>query len=87
MINSGTVDIRIDPYTHANEYSSEPVSCRVLFLLRQDMLQTPGVKLIGIPVNQQLVHYASFHVTDFVLFSCSRVRHHHDQIMLCLARR
>jgi hypothetical protein len=25
MINSGTVDIHIDPYTHTNEYSSEPL--------------------------------------------------------------
>ena len=69
MINSGTVDIHIDPYTHTNEYSSEPVVCRVLFLLLRDMLQTPEVRLIGIPVDQQLVHYASYLVTGFVLFS------------------
>ena len=25
MINSGTVDTHIDPYTHTNEYSSEPL--------------------------------------------------------------
>ena len=73
MINSGTVDIHIDPYTHTNEYSSEPVVCRVLFLLLHDMLQTPEVRLIGIPVDQQLVHYASYLVTGIVLFSCYRV--------------
>ena len=73
MINSGTVDIHINPYTHTNEYSSEPVSFCVLFLLLHDMLQTPKVRLIGIPVDQQLVHYASYLVTGFVLFSRSRV--------------
>ena len=47
MINSGTEDIHIDPYTHTNEYSSEPL----------------------VAVNQQLVHYASYLVSSFVLFS------------------
>ena len=73
MINSGTVDTHIDPYTHTNEYSSEPVVCRVLFLLLRDMLQTPEVRVIGIPVDQQLVHYASYLVTGFVLFTRFRV--------------
>jgi hypothetical protein len=73
MINSGTVDTHIDPYTHTNEYSSEPLVCRVLFLLPCDMLKTPEVRLFGIPVDQQLVHYASYLVTDFVHFSRSRV--------------
>ena len=73
MINIGAVDTHIDPYTHTNEYSSEPVVCRVLFLLLRDMLQTPEVRFIGIPMNQQLVHYSSYLVTGFVLFSRSRV--------------
>ena len=73
MINSGTVDIHIDPYTHTNGYSSEPLVDCMLFLLLRDMLQKPEVRFIGIPVNQQLVHYASFLVTGFVLFSRSRV--------------
>ena len=73
MSNSGTVDTHIDPYTHTNKYSSEPPVCRVLFLLLHDMLQTPEVRFIGIPVDQQLVHYASYLVTGFVLFSRSRV--------------
>ena len=41
----------------------------MLFLLLRDMLQKPEVRFIGIPVNQQLVHYASFLITGFVLFS------------------
>ena len=45
----------------------------MLFLLLHDMLQIPEVRLNGIPVNQQLVHYASYLVTGFVLFSRSRV--------------
>ena len=73
MINSGTVDIHIDPYTHTNEYSSEPVVAVCYSCCFDDMLQTPEVRLIGIPVNQQLVHYASYLVTGFVLFSRFRV--------------
>ena len=73
MINIGAVDTHIDPYTHTNKNSSEPVVWRVLFLLLHDMLQTPKVRLISIPVDQQLVHYASYLVTSFVLFSRSRV--------------
>ena len=73
MINSGTVDIHIDPYTHTNEYSSEPLVTMLLFLLLRDMLQKPEVRFISIPVNQQLVHYASFLIISFVLFSRSRV--------------
>jgi hypothetical protein len=73
MINSGTVDIHIDPYTHTNEYLSEPVVCRVLFLFLCDMLQTPEVRHIGLPMDQQLVHYASYLVTGFLLFSRFRV--------------
>ena len=69
MINSGTMDIHIDPYTHMNEYSSEPIVCHVLFMLLHDMLQTPKVRLIGIPMDQQFVHYDSYLVTSFVLFS------------------
>ena len=48
-------------------------SCRVLFLLLHDMLQRPEVRFTCIPVDQQLVHYASYLVTGFVLFSRFRV--------------
>ena len=44
----------------------------MLFVLLRDMLQKPEVKFICIPMNQ-LVHYASYLVTGFVLFSRSRV--------------
>ena len=49
------------------------LSCRVLFLLLRDMLQIPEVRHVGIPVDQQLVHYASYLVTGIVLFSRYRV--------------
>ena len=73
MINSGTVDIHIDPYTHTHEYSSEPLVYCMLFLLLRDMLQIPEVRFNAIPVNQQLVHHVSCLVTGFVLFYRSRV--------------
>ena len=73
MINSGTVDTHIDPYTHTNKYLSDPLVCRVLFLLLHDMIQNPEVRLVGIPMDQHVVHYASYPVTGFVLFSRLRV--------------
>ena len=45
----------------------------MLFLLLRDMLQIPEVRHVGIPVDQQLVHYASYLVTGIVLFSRYRV--------------
>ena len=41
----------------------------MLFLLIRDMLQIPEVRFTCIPVDQRLVHYASYLVTGFVLFS------------------
>ena len=73
MINSGTEDIHIDPYTHTKNYSSEPLVVVCYSCLLRDMLQIPEVRLIGIPVNQQLVHYASYLVPGIVLFSRSRI--------------
>ena len=87
MINIGAVDTHIDPYTHTNKYSSEPPDCRVLFLLLHDMLQIPEVRFIGIPVNQELVHYASYLVIGLFSFLVPAFRHPCDQIRLCLARR
>jgi hypothetical protein len=45
----------------------------MMFLLLHDMLQTPEVRFIVISMNQQLVHYASYLVTGFVLSSRFRV--------------
>ena len=45
----------------------------MLFLLLRDMLQIPEVRCNGIIVNQQLIHYARYLVTGFILFSHSRV--------------
>ena len=42
-------------------------------MLLRDMLQIPEVRHGGIPVDQQLVHYASYRVTGIVLFSRYRV--------------
>ena len=72
MINSGTVDTHIHPYTHMNKYSSEPpvaVSSSFYFAI---CYKTRG-EIYRIPMDQQLVHYASYLVTGFVLFSLSRV--------------
>ena len=72
MINSGTVDIHIEPYTHTNKYSSEPIVV-VCYSCCFAMLQKLEVIFISILVNQQLVHYASFLVISFDLFSRSHV--------------
>ena len=72
MINIGAVDTHIDPYTHTNEYSSEPpvaVSYSCCFTIYHKHL----MRHVGIPVDQQLVHYASYLVTGIVLFSRYRV--------------
>ena len=45
----------------------------MLFLLLHDMSQIPEVRHVGIPVDQQLVHYASYLVTGIVLVSRYRV--------------
>ena len=73
MINIGAVDTHIDPYTHTNEYSSEPPVAMHYSFYFAICYKTPEVRFIGIPVDQQLVHYASYLVTGFVLFSRSRV--------------
>ena len=72
MINIGAVDTHIDPYTNTNKYSSEP-PVAVCYSCCFAMLQIPEVRHVGIPVDQQLVHYASYLVTGIVLFSRYRV--------------
>jgi hypothetical protein len=68
MINIGTVDTHIDPYTHTNEYSSEPQLPCAIPVASRYVTNTRG-EIYCIPVDQQLVHYASYLVTGFVLFS------------------
>ena len=45
----------------------------MLFLVLRDMVELPEVRHVGIPVDQLLVHYASYLVTGIVLFSRYRV--------------
>ena len=86
MINIEAVDTHIDPYTHTNEYSSEPqLLCAIPFTLRY--VTKPEVRFVGIPVDQ---HMSTTPVTSLpVLFSflVSAFRHPHDQITKCLAKR
>jgi hypothetical protein len=72
MINIGAVDTHIDPYTHTNEYSSEPpvaVSYSFYFMI---CYKTRG-EIYRHPRGSTLVHNASYLVAGFVLFSCFRV--------------
>ena len=72
MINIGAVDTHIDPCTHMNEYLSEPpvaVSYSFYFAI---CYKTRG-EIYRHPRESTLVHYASFLITGFVLFSCFRV--------------
>ena len=73
MINIGAVDTHIDPYTHTNKYSSEPPVAVCYSCCFAICYKLPEVRHVGIPVDQQLVHYASYLVTGIVLFSRSRV--------------
>ena len=85
MINIGAVDTHIDPYTHTNEYSSEPlvaVSYSYCFTichkhLRWDLLHSCGSTIC--PPVTSLPVLLSFLVSVF--------RHPSDQITMCLARR
>jgi hypothetical protein len=73
MISIGAVDTHIDPYTHTNEYSSEPPVAVCYSCCFTIILQIPEVRHVGIPVDQQLVHSDSYPVIDIVLFSRYRV--------------
>ena len=88
MINSGTVDIHIDPYTHTNDYSSEPVSLPYAIPFaswycyktqRWDISASPSsqTQLFTMPVSSLTILF-SFLVLVF--------RHPRDQVTLCLAR-
>ena len=68
MISIEAVDTHIDPYTHTNEYSSEPQLPCAIPVASRYVTNTRG-EIICIPVDQQLVHYASYLVTGFVLFT------------------
>ena len=68
MINIGAEDTLIDPYTHMNEYSSEPQLLCAIPVASRYVTKTRG-EIFCIPFDQQLVHYASYLVTSFVLFS------------------
>jgi hypothetical protein len=72
MISIRAVDTHIDPYTHTNEYSSEPQLPCAIPIASRYVTNTRG-EIFCIPVDQQLVHYASYLVTSFVLFSRFRV--------------
>jgi hypothetical protein len=72
MISIGAVDTHIDPYTHTNEYSSERQLPCAIPVASQHVTNTRG-EILCIPMDQQLVHYASYLVTGFVLFSRFRV--------------
>ena len=72
MINIGAVDTHIDPYTHTNKYSSEP-PVAVCYSCCFAICYKPEGRFTCIPVDQRLVHYASYLVTGFVLFSRFRV--------------
>jgi hypothetical protein len=86
MTDSRTVDIHIGPYDYTNDIQAN-LGYHVIFPFLRDMLQTPEVRHIGIPVNQ---HLSTMPVTSLsVLFSylVSAFRYPCDQITLCLARR
>src|SRR3990170_392960 len=72
MINIGAVDTHIDPYTHTNEYSSEPQLPCAIPVASQYVTNTRG-EIFCIPVDQQLVHYASYQFCSLFLFLCSGI--------------
>ena len=72
MINIGAVDTHIDPYTHTNEYSSEPLVVECYFFYFAICYKTRGV-IYQHPRGSTLVHDASYLVAGIVLFSRSRV--------------
>ena len=66
MINSETMDIYIDPYTHTNSYRVNFLfPCAISFASRY--IQKLEVRLIGIHVKQTLNHYTKLS-TLLVLF-------------------
>jgi len=86
MISIEAVDTHIDPYTHTNEYSSEPQLPCAIPVASRYVTNTRG-EILCIPVDQ---HLSTMQVTSLpVLFSLlvSVFRHPCDQITLCLARR
>ena len=73
MINIGAVDTHIDPYTHTNNIRVNlqlpcaiPVALRYVTNTRGEIYRHPHG-------STTFVHYASYLVTGFVLFSRSRV--------------
>ena len=72
MINSETVDIHVDPYTHTNDirvnlWLSYAIPFASLYFTK------PEVRYIGIPVSRTHAHYTGLLVTSFVLLSRCRV--------------
>ena len=68
MINIGAVDTHIDPYTHTmNIRVNLQLPCAIHVASRY-ITNTRG-EIYCIPMDQQLVHYASYLITGFVLFS------------------
>jgi hypothetical protein len=72
MMTIEAMDTHVDPYTHMNEYSSEPKLPCAIPVASRYVINTRG-EIFYIPVDQPLVHYASYLVTGFVLFSHFRV--------------
>jgi hypothetical protein len=68
MISIEAVDTLTDPYTHTNEYSSEPQLPFAIPVASRYVTNTRS-EILCILVDQQLVHYASYLVTGFVLFT------------------
>ena len=75
MINSGTVDIHIDPYTYTNDIRvNRWLSYDVPFASRY--VTKPEVSNIGIPVRPTHVHYTvlpRYRFCSLFLFSCSGI--------------
>ena len=72
MINIGAVDTHIDPYTHTNEYLSEPPAAVCYSFYFAICYKTRG-EIYRHPHRSTLVHNASYLVVGFVLFSRFRV--------------
>lgn len=73
MINSGTVDIHIDPYTHTNNYSNEPVVTECYSYCFTICYKYPRWDLMAFPWINNLLTMPVTSLPVFVLFSRSRI--------------
>ena len=85
MINSGTMDIHVDPYTHTNDIRVNLwLSYAIPFASRY--FTKPEVRYIDILLSHSHAHYTGLLVTGFVLLSRYHVPASLWLSHLCLAR-